>query len=217
MKQDQGRDQEIIHRMLDGDAAPEEQRELMLRISGDPALREEFGAIERALRAAETAERKQAPPFFTAEVMKRLPEKKPGFVKVVFDFLFKKRVLKWNMAGAFGVVMLAVLVLGLLVMNGNKPLVTTAQQEQSVVVTMNLYAPEAKQVAVAGTFNKWKTDADLLTRGENGYWTISIPLKPGDYSYMFVVDGKAWVTDPNAESYRDDGFGSQNAVLRVKT
>jgi hypothetical protein len=34
---------------------------------------------------------------------------------------------------------------------------------------------------------------------------------------MFVVDGKAWVTDPKAETYRDDGFGNKNAVMRVRT
>ena len=81
---------------------------------------------------------------------------------------------------------------------------------------MNLHAPEAHHVSVAGTFNKWKVDANVLTKQENGVWTISIPLKPGEYNYMFVVDGKAWVTDPNAETYRDDGFGNKNAVVRVK-
>jgi hypothetical protein len=32
---------------------------------------------------------------------------------------------------------------------------------------------------------------------------------------MFVVDGTAWVTDPDAESFQDDGFGNRNAVVRV--
>jgi 1,4-alpha-glucan branching enzyme len=57
----------------------------------------------------------------------------------------------------------------------------------------------------------------MLTKQENGVWTVSIPLKPGEHSYMFVVDGKAWVTDPKAETYRDDGFGNKNAVMRVRT
>jgi hypothetical protein len=32
-----------------------------------------------------------------------------------------------------------------------------------------------------------------------------------------VLDGKAWVADPGAESYQDDGFGSRNAVMKIRT
>jgi anti-sigma factor RsiW len=214
------RDREIMHRMLDQDIAPEEERELKERMEADPSLKEEFDALARMIRKVETSERKAPPAFFTAEVMRRLPARKPGFLKQVSEFLLKGRVLKWNMATAFAGVALAVLVLVLASRHQETLPVQMAaapQQAQTVTVTMNLYAPEARHVAVAGTFNKWKTDANILTKGENGTWTISIPLNPGTYSYMFVVDGKAWVTDPNAESYRDDGFGYKNAVLRVKT
>jgi hypothetical protein len=40
-------------------------------------------------------------------------------------------------------------------------------------------------------------------------------LQPGTYSYMFVVDGERWVTDPYASNFRNDGFGQKNAVLRI--
>jgi hypothetical protein len=217
MKNTEEKDHEIIHRILDGDAGPAERQELLRRISDDTVLREEFDAMERPLRMVESGGRKQAPPFFTAEVMKKLPASTPGVAARISEFLFANRVLRWNMAGALAGVALAILVIALAALNTDRPAITTERREGVVVVTMNLYAPEANRVSVAGSFNKWKIDADVLTRAENGYWTISIPLKPGDYSYMFVVDGKAWVTDPNAEAYRDDGFGSQNAVLRVKT
>jgi 1,4-alpha-glucan branching enzyme len=70
---------------------------------------------------------------------------------------------------------------------------------------------------VSGDFNKWQVDADVMSRQDGGVWTIDIKLKPGVYSYMFVVDGKAWVTDPDAETYEDDGYGNKNAVMRVRT
>jgi 1,4-alpha-glucan branching enzyme len=54
-----------------------------------------------------------------------------------------------------------------------------------------------------------------MVRRDGGVWTVDIPLRPGVYSYMFVVDGTAWVTDPDAESFQDDGFGNRNAVVRV--
>jgi anti-sigma factor RsiW len=212
-------DRELIHRMLDGDLGPDEEKVLLDRVQADPALKEELDGIMGALHTIETSERMQAPPFFTAEVMRRLPARKATIANRIRDFLLKGRVLRWNMATAFAAAVLFALVFTQVVRTRNAPVETVAlsRQEQTVTVTMNLHAPEAHQVAVAGTFNKWKADAHMLTKQENGVWTVSIPLKPGEHSYMFVVDGKAWVTDPNAETYRDDGFGNKNAVMRVRT
>ncbi len=219
MKDGQELDQEMIHRLLDGDLGPDEKKALMGRVQADPALKEELDGLTGALRAIEMSERMPAPLFFTAEVMRRLPARKSTIGDRVRDFLLKGRVLRWNMATAFAAAVLFALVFTQVVRTRNAPVETAAvsQQEQTVTVTINLHAPEAHHVAVAGTFNKWKADANMLTRKENGVWTITIPLKPGEYSYMFIVDGKAWVTDPNAETYSDDGFGNKNAVMRVRT
>ncbi len=219
MTKEKGQDNDIIHRLLDDDLDPEEKKVLLDRLETDPALREEFDAITGALRIVETSEKIQAPAFFTAEVMSKLPLKKATLGRRISDFLFQGRVLKWNMATAFAIAALVALVVTLAVRTPNAPVQTAAvpPQEQTVTVTMRLHAPEAHRVAVAGSFNKWDDDSHMLTRQENGVWTISIPLKPGEYSYMFIVDGKAWVTDPDAETYRDDGFGNRNAVMRVRT
>ena len=50
----------------------------------------------------------------------------------------------------------------------------------------------------------------------SGAWSVTIPLKPGRYAYMFVVDGRQWVADPFASEQKDDGFGSRNAVVDVR-
>jgi len=42
-----------------------------------------------------------------------------------------------------------------------------------------------------------------------------VPLPPGNYEYVFVVDGERWVADPRAARYRPDGFGNNNAMLTV--
>lgn len=211
------RNGEIIHRLLDGDASPEEQQALMDQVMADSALKEEFDGLAKALRAVAASGRKPAPPFFAAEVMRKLSPRSAGFAGWVRDFLFRGRMLQWNMATALATALVVVVAVALSVRVSHPPVETTSvqQQEQAVAVTMNFYAPEARHVAVAGTFNKWKVDANVLTKNEKGLWTISIPLKPGVYTYMFVVDGKAWVSDPNAESYRDDGFGYKNSVMRV--
>jgi anti-sigma factor RsiW len=219
MKERNELDREIIHRLLDGDLGPDEKKALADRVKAEPVLNEEFDDLLRVVRAVETSERIPAPPFFTAAVMRQLKPKEATLGIRIRDFVLKGRVLRWNMATAFAAMLVFALVLTFAVRTRNAPeetaMIGQQEQEQTVTVTMNLQAPEAHHVAVAGTFNKWKTDTHVLTRQENGIWTISVPLKPGEHSYMFVVDGKAWVTDPNADAYRDDGFGNKNAVKRV--
>jgi 1,4-alpha-glucan branching enzyme len=101
--------------------------------------------------------------------------------------------------------------------DGERAAMPTAATEASVTVRLSFYAPQARQVAVAGDFNKWSVGSDLMDRRNGGLWTIDLSLRPGRYTYMFVLDGKAWVADPGADSYQDDGFGSRNAVMKVRT
>lgn len=86
---------------------------------------------------------------------------------------------------------------------------------REVVTRLAYRAPLARTVAVAADFNGWKPEAAAMRRGENGLWTVEIPLPAGRrYEYMFVVDGR-WVTDPDAPASVDDGFGGRNALLQL--
>ena len=85
----------------------------------------------------------------------------------------------------------------------------------SVYVRFVLYAPTAKQVAVAGTFNQWDRNASPLVRvGGGGVWAITLALPQGHHQYAFVVDGEQWVADPAAPGV-DDGFGRRNSMVAV--
>jgi 1,4-alpha-glucan branching enzyme len=78
--------------------------------------------------------------------------------------------------------------------------------------------PEARSVALAGTFNQWSVSSHQMARERpRGPWSIVVPLPPGEHLFMFVVDGSRWITPPLAESYVDDGFGSTNAVVVVRS
>lgn len=87
----------------------------------------------------------------------------------------------------------------------------------SVTVRFVLFAPEAQQVALAGTFNQWDPAATPLVRtGAPGVWaaTLTLPAGGGQHQYAFVVDGARWVPDPAAPAV-DDGFGRRNSVLSL--
>ena len=75
--------------------------------------------------------------------------------------------------------------------------------------------PEAQRVAIVGDFNAWDANATPLEwDADNGVWSAFLPLTPGRHEYMFVVDGREWVTDPLAVAERDE-FGEASSVVRV--
>jgi hypothetical protein len=84
-----------------------------------------------------------------------------------------------------------------------------------VLVRFVLEARGARRVAVAGSFNDWNTNRVILENvNDAGLFVATVPVPSGIHEYMFVVDGE-WVTDPSAEERRPDGFGRENALLRL--
>jgi 1,4-alpha-glucan branching enzyme len=82
-------------------------------------------------------------------------------------------------------------------------------------VTLSLVRQNAREVALAGSFNQWDREQHKLTGPDpKGRWTITLPLAPGRYEYLFVVNGIDWVPDPAAPSV-SDGLGGRNSILLV--
>ena len=53
--------------------------------------------------------------------------------------------------------------------------------------------PLATTVSVAGSFNNWAVDKDMLKKDKKtGLWTGKVTLDAGDYEYKFVCDGQYW-------------------------
>ncbi len=92
---------------------------------------------------------------------------------------------------------------------------TQVASRDSVFIRFVLYAPGARRVALAGTFNQWdQSAAPLVPAGTSGVWTTTLALPVGQHQYAFVVDGERWVVDPGAPSV-DDGFGRRNSLVSV--
>jgi hypothetical protein len=138
------------------------------------------------------------------------------------------RTLEWNLAGAVAAACVAIVAVGGLfslkpervveVPVATVPAQTIAAgttQQPTVFVRLVLLQPGAQSVSVAGDFNGWDPAQTKLERSDGGVWTATIPLKPGRYQYMFVIDGKQWIADPLAAEEATDGFGAKNAVLDV--
>ena len=72
-------------------------------------------------------------------------------------------------------------------------------------ISFKLKAPGAKKVALIGDFDAWKADALPLWRQGRGVWEIILPLPPGDYRYLFLVDGSQVLDPQNKSSETLDG------------
>ncbi|MFW6301401.1 MAG: alpha amylase N-terminal ig-like domain-containing protein [Bacillota bacterium] len=70
------------------------------------------------------------------------------------------------------------------------------------------------EVYLAGEFNDWNPQETLMEE-DNGVYRVTVYLEPGEYEYKFVIDGTNWQTPEDADDYAPDGFGGENAVIRV--
>ena len=193
----------LVKQLLDGeltlaDLAPE------LRRQGEAALR---------LLAAVDREPVTLPPAVDARVMaavrRRAAAPPPSFWRrLVEPREVRFRLRPWTLAPVLAAAAVLVLLLG-------RP----APQPSATPTTVRfvLFAPQAQQVAVAGTFNQWDPAvAPLVRTGAAGVWAVTLTLPAGQHQYAFIVDGARWVLDPAAPAV-DDGFGSgrRNSVLAL--
>jgi len=71
--------------------------------------------------------------------------------------------------------------------------------------------PNARAVAVVGSFNGWNPDAGHLHRQGN-VWHGTVTIPPGRQTYMLWVDGRT-VAPPGCKTWIQDGFGGKSCVV----
>jgi len=157
------------------------------------ACRTELKSLSATAKLIKSLPEVSTPPDFTQNIMAKISQEKIHIQSSWMDRL-KKQVsipqFSFRLAGAAAIT--------------------------AVFVTFTISGINANQIAVAGDFNGWNTNANQLEDPDgDGIWTGKMKLEPGRYEYMLVVDDGKWVTDPNAKVYADDGFGSKNAVLFI--
>ena len=77
------------------------------------------------------------------------------------------------------------------------------------------HAPGARSVRLVGSFNDWRPTEDyLMEPGEDGMWSKTVSLAPGEYQYKFIVDDM-WVEDKNNPRLTNDPFGGRNSVIEI--
>src|SRR2546428_2239208 len=201
----------LVKRLLDGELALAELPP-ELQAEGAEALRL-LAAMDRRLVTP--------PPTLEARVMAAVGARAASPSRRMLRWIAEPGELHWRghpwLLGAGLAAGALVLLLGgpvgLYHRRGTLPMVAAAPE--SVFVRFVLYAPGAKQVGLAGTFNQWDQSATPLVRaGNDAGWTVTLALPAGQHQYAFVVDGRRWVTDPAAPAV-GDGVGRRHSRVPV--
>lgn len=76
-------------------------------------------------------------------------------------------------------------------------------------------APDAKTVEIVGEFNNWDTkEAVKMKKQKDGFFKAIIELEAGkEYQFRYLVDGKKWINDWEADGYIPSPFGVENSVV----
>jgi hypothetical protein len=217
-----------IQRFLDRDLSPEERVAFLHAVDADPTLRRQWLNLEMVIAEAAQLPRITPSARFFTELKAKVALPALSWWERMYAAVTTPRTLEWNLAGAAAAACVTIVaVVGLFTVMPERvvevPVATTSAQtiaagttqEPTVLVRLVLLQPGARSVSVAGDFNGWDPAQTKLERSDGGVWTATIPLKPGRYQYMFVIDGKQWIADPLAAEEATDGFGAQNAVLDV--
>jgi 1,4-alpha-glucan branching enzyme len=76
-------------------------------------------------------------------------------------------------------------------------------------------APEARCVAVAGSFNDWSVSSHRMNKLKNGDFSVEIELEAGrEHEFRFVIDETRWENAWNADKYVWSEHGNcHNSVI----
>ncbi len=218
-------DDALVQRFVDQELSAEDRIHFLSRMGRDLVLRERVIALEELVLDVSRLPRPGVPPAFVARVMERI-EPAPAVWRRLAAAFLAPHELQWNLASAVAVAGVTALAVWAAVGDGpasrllqlqSGALVPAARSTETVLVRLIVLQPGAATVQVAGDFNGWNPARTPLEPLANGAWTVMLPLEPGRYEYQFVVNGKEWMADPYAAEQSDDGFGSRNAVLEVRT
>jgi len=176
-----------------------------------PSCNKEYRSLKKVIASLNSLSTQPVPTNFTQNLMTKISRDEIQIQTSWID-RFKKQIsiprLSFRLAGIATVAALIVFLAFTFIFNTPDTYpICSAEVQFSLKINDN----KAHTVAIAGDFNGWNPQANILEDIEgNGIWTGTLKLEPGRYEYMFV-----WFPDPNALRYVKDGFGNKNAILEV--
>jgi len=77
-------------------------------------------------------------------------------------------------------------------------------------------AGSANQINMVGEFNNWDTQSIPMKKLKNGDFTVPLDIERlNEYQFKYLIDGKEWMNEMEADKYISNGFQGQNSVIVV--
>ena len=74
----------------------------------------------------------------------------------------------------------------------------------------------AKKINLTGDFNNWDIESIAMKKNKNGEFATSVELEKGkEYQFKYVIDGKEWLNENEADKFVNNEFQSNNSVVIV--
>ena len=196
------------------DAVTAKQVELHLKSCS--VCNKEYQSLKEIIISLNSLSTQPTPVDFTQSIMIKISQKEIQIQTSWMDRI-KKQIsiprFSFRLAGAAAVAVLVVFFAFTFIFNTPDTYPICSAEVQ---FSLKINDSKAHTVAIAGDFNGWNPQANILEDPEgDGIWTGTLKLEPGRYEYMFVLDGEKWFPDPNALRYVKDGFGNKNAILEI--
>ena len=218
--------EELLNPYIDQELDAESTQTVEEHLKSCPSCREEYLKLKQVVSTLGSISPQPAPEILTQSIMAKISQEEIQIQSSWMDRL-KKRIYipnlsfprKWESIFSFRLVgtaaAAALVVFFAFTFIFNTP-DTSPICSAEVQFSLKINDNKAHTVAIAGDFNGWNPQTDILEDPEgDGIWTGTLNLEPGRYEYMFVMDGEKWFPDPNALRYVKDGFGNKNAILEI--
>lgn len=83
-------------------------------------------------------------------------------------------------------------------------------------IEFRFYRPQAREVAVAGSFNDWCTESLKMRPAEDGWWIAIAAIESGVHQFRYVADGR-WYTDFAANGIEMSKHGPNSLLVVPET
>ena len=204
----------IIHLHLDRVLPRDTSIELEEHLKTCSICQEEQKSWEKVFSSLNSIKPVPVPGNFTQNIMAKVSKEEihPSWADSLRRSFF---IPKYSFRIAGSLATAAIMIFFAFAFIFNTPVVSPICSAE-VQFSLKLNDSNAHIVAIAGDFNGWNPQTNLLEDPDgDGIWTGTLNLEPGKYEYMFVLDGEKWLPDPNALRYAKDGFGNKNAILEI--
>lgn len=88
--------------------------------------------------------------------------------------------------------------------------------ESDGTVKFRVFLPHAAQVEVVGDFTDWRRRRVAMKREYPGWWSVTLRIEPGQYTFGYLVDGSIHVADYGAHGVKLDADGKWVSSLTVR-